>query len=73
MQILKRMLPYYVASIVLAAVCSLAVSQAVTAHSAVTVSAEWTVLPTVVVDPGHGGEDGGAVSPGGVLESGLTV
>lgn len=73
MQILKRMLPYYVASIVLAAVCSLAVSQAVTALSAVAVSAERTVLPTVVVDPGHGGEDGGAVSPGGVPESGLNL
>ena len=27
----------------------------------------------VVVDPGHGGEDGGAVSPGGVEEGGLNL
>jgi len=28
---------------------------------------------TVVIDPGHGGEDGGAVSPDGVEESGLNL
>jgi N-acetylmuramoyl-L-alanine amidase len=28
---------------------------------------------TVVVDPGHGGEDGGAVSPDGVEESGINL
>lgn len=28
---------------------------------------------TVVVDAGHGGEDGGAVSPGGVAESGVNL
>ncbi|MDD3346484.1 MAG: N-acetylmuramoyl-L-alanine amidase [Oscillibacter sp.] len=28
---------------------------------------------TVVVDPGHGGEDGGAVSPGGVEESHINL
>ena len=28
---------------------------------------------TVVVDPGHGGEDGGAVSAGGVLESHINL
>jgi len=28
---------------------------------------------TVVLDPGHGGEDGGAVSPGGVTESGINL
>lgn len=28
---------------------------------------------TVVVDPGHGGEDGGAVSPGGVAESQINL
>ena len=28
---------------------------------------------TVVLDPGHGGEDGGAVSPDGVKESGLNL
>jgi N-acetylmuramoyl-L-alanine amidase len=28
---------------------------------------------TVVIDPGHGGEDGGAVSPGGVSESAINL
>lgn len=28
---------------------------------------------TVVIDPGHGGEDGGAVSPGGVAESHINL
>jgi N-acetylmuramoyl-L-alanine amidase len=28
---------------------------------------------TLVIDPGHGGEDGGAVSPGGVIESGINL
>ena len=28
---------------------------------------------TVVIDPGHGGEDGGAVSPDGVMESQINV
>ena len=28
---------------------------------------------TVVIDPGHGGEDGGAVSPGGVSESHINL
>ena len=28
---------------------------------------------TVVIDPGHGGEDGGAVSPEGIEESGLNL
>lgn len=73
MRLIRKMLPYYVISIVVVTVCSLAVSQAVTAISAVSVSAVETALPTVVVDPGHGGEDGGAVSPGGVLESKLNL
>ena len=30
-------------------------------------------LPVVVIDAGHGGEDGGASSPDGVLESGLNL
>ena len=30
-------------------------------------------LPVIVLDPGHGGEDGGAVSANGVRESGLNL
>ena len=34
----------------------------------------WDDSPvTVVIDPGHGGEDGGAVSPGGVPESQINL
>lgn len=29
--------------------------------------------PSIVIDPGHGGEDGGAVSPDGVRESGINL
>ena len=32
-----------------------------------------SVPVTVVIDPGHGGEDGGAVSPGGVEESRINL
>ena len=34
---------------------------------------EETPPVTVVIDPGHGGEDGGAVSPGGVAESRINL
>ena len=73
MRILRKMLPFYVISILAVTVCSLAASRAVTAISSVKVSAGQSVLPTVVVDPGHGGEDGGAVSPSGVPESRLNL
>ena len=36
-------------------------------------SASEAAALTVVLDPGHGGEDGGAVSPDGVEESGLNL
>ena len=73
MRLIKRMLPYYAAAIVAAILCSILASRSVTALSAVMASAERTELPTVVVDPGHGGEDGGAVSPGGIHESALNL
>jgi N-acetylmuramoyl-L-alanine amidase len=34
---------------------------------------EWTALRTVIVDPGHGGDDRGAEGPGGVLEKDVTL
>ena len=43
---------------------------------AATVIAESTPLPRlhrIIIDPGHGGEDGGAVSPGGVQESHINL
>ena len=36
-------------------------------------SAREDVPVTVVIDPGHGGEDGGAVSPSGIAESRLNL
>lgn len=49
---------------------------ALLAGDAVTALAEGEVLPrqaTIVIDPGHGGEDGGAVSCTGVQESELNL
>ena len=73
MRLFKRMLPYYILTLILVTLASAAASQSVTAVSALMSSAERSPRPTVVVDPGHGGEDGGAVSPNGVLESGLNL
>ena len=36
-------------------------------------SANIIKCPVVIIDPGHGGEDGGAVSPSGVKESGINL
>lgn len=36
-------------------------------------AARGTEAVTVVIDPGHGGEDGGAVSPDGVMESQINL
>lgn len=73
MRFFRKMLPIYLFSTIFAVFCSLLVSRSVTMISAVMASAERAELPTVVVDPGHGGEDGGAVSPGGVPESKLNL
>ena len=73
MRFIRKMLPFYVISIVAATVCSLLASQSVTVISSVSASAEQSSLPTVVVDPGHGGEDGGAVSTDGIHESKLNL
>lgn len=73
MRLFKRMLPYYMLTLFLVTLASAAASQSVTAFSVLTDSEEGRSRPTVVVDPGHGGEDGGAVSPNGTLESGLNL
>lgn len=69
----KRMLPFYAAALVLALVCSVLTSESVSVLTAVLDSDAPPLLRTVILDPGHGGEDGGAVSAGGVLESGLNL
>ncbi len=73
MRLFKKMLPYYALSLTLTILCSVIASQSVTALSAVFGSEARQSLPTVVVDPGHGGEDGGAVSPNGVRESTINL
>jgi len=65
-----KMLPVYTLTLLLALFCSMLIPDAVTAFSEAQAEPG---LPTVVLDPGHGGEDGGAVSPGGVRESGLNL
>lgn len=73
MQAVKRMIPLYLFSLSVVLACAVLTSRAV-GLLARTASAELpALLPTVVVDPGHGGEDGGAVSPGGVKESDLNL
>ena len=73
MRAVRKMLPVYGLSILLALFGSLFVSQSVTALSGAV--AVWSPqgMPTLILDPGHGGEDGGAVSPKGVRESGLNL
>ncbi len=73
MRLFRKMLPYYIVTVLLAVLVSAAASQSVTAFSVLTASAERDPKPTVIVDPGHGGEDGGAVSPSGLRESGLNL
>ncbi len=63
---------YYIVYVLLAAFCCGSVMLAGQRLRAV--SAELApVRPVVVIDPGHGGFDGGAVSPGGTAESALNL
>ena len=41
--------------------------------SAIAVSSAQALSPTVVIDAGHGGEDGGALSVSGIRESGINL
>ena len=59
------------------ALCLFALVLAMCLYSAPRLAQEATAYaqaaPVVVIDAGHGGEDGGASSPDGVLESGLNL
>ena len=59
------------------AVCLFALVLAMCLYSAPRLAREASAYiqaaPVVVIDAGHGGEDGGASSPDGVLESGLNL
>ena len=70
MRAVRKMLPVYALTLILVSVCSMLASEAVTAFSEAQTG---SCLSTVVLDPGHGGEDGGAVSANGVRESGLNL
>ena len=73
MALFKRMLPAYLIALALALGVSLAVSEGCSQLSeALSVSGE-PALPMIVLDPGHGGEDGGALSATGVKESVLNL
>ena len=64
-------------SALLLALCLFALVLAMCLYSAPRLAQEATAYaqaaPVVVIDAGHGGEDGGASSPDGVLESGLNL
>ena len=72
MQFFKKYAFVYVLTLILVWALSGIASESVTL-----VSTAFEALPeqpvTVVIDPGHGGEDGGAVSCTGVTESGLNL
>ena len=73
MHAVRKMLPVYALSILLVLFASLFASQGVTALSeTMAVSASFD-RQTIVLDPGHGGEDGGALSPNGLQESTLNL
>jgi N-acetylmuramoyl-L-alanine amidase len=58
----------------LVAVTVLTAARGVRYHAARRASAEIRRTPlTLIVDPGHGGEDGGAVSENGLVESGVNL
>ena len=73
MRAVKRMLPIYFLSLALVTALALLASRSVTLLAEVMAVPEPALLPTVIVDPGHGGEDGGALAPDGTPESALNL
>ena len=69
----RKMLPIYVAALCLTLFLSVLASESVTVLTGALELGEASTNQTVIVDPGHGGEDGGAVSPNGVPESKLNL
>lgn len=66
----RRHLAAVTAALLLAAIVLLMLTGRQAVPSAVTAGGTWE---TIVLDAGHGGEDGGAVSSDGVTESGLNL
>ena len=73
MRVLRKMLPIYALTLLLVWAAARAASAGLRAYSVMAESEVQEVLPLVVLDPGHGGEDGGAVSANGVRESVLNL
>lgn len=65
-RVMKSMMPAYCVILGLFLLLGVAGSSAITA---ITENSQVTGRTTIIVDPGHGGEDGGATSCTGVLES----
>ncbi len=73
MRVMKKMLPVYVLTIALVWFCAQIASESVAVFSEAVAESPAGNGYTVVLDPGHGGEDGGALSPNGVRESSLNL
>ena len=73
MRILRKMIPLYALTLLAAAAAALLASRGITVLAQVMGPAPVPPLPTVVLDPGHGGEDGGAVSETGIKESAINL
>lgn len=54
-------------------VASCIFSSVIFSDNSYTVSAEVTAKPTIIIDAGHGGEDGGAMSESGLLEKDVNL
>ncbi len=73
MRAVKRMIPVYLLALAVVTACAVLFSGSYTAMAQVLELQESSGLPTIVLDPGHGGEDGGAVSAYGTKESCLNL
>ncbi len=73
MESVKRMIPACLLSLLVVTAASLLASHSVTMLAPVFAEQAENPLPIVVVDPGHGGEDGGAVSLTGRRESEINL
>ena len=73
MRAVKKLIPVYVLSLAIALGAAFLTSGSVVLLSEAMALPAEAQGPTVVLDPGHGGEDGGAVAPDGVKESAINL
>lgn len=69
----KRTLPLAGAVVCTLLLCAVCIQRGITFRELPVFAVAQEMPVTVVLDPGHGGEDGGAVSPDGVAESHLNL